>query len=237
MAAYLLLVLEAPLIAFGREAVDARCPVDDFPAASMLTGLFANALGWHRTERARHARLQARLEFAARLDRAGTRFTDFQTAQLGASDRGWTTRGAPEGRAGGANTYNAPHIRARDYDADKRVTVAVRLLAAAEAPTLDDLAAAIDTPARPLFIGRKPCLPTGRLLAGIVEADGLLAAVESVPLPEDTDRPTRIMLPVADAIGLMHERRWISDLRDWQSGVHAGGREVAIHTLPGAARI
>jgi len=232
MGRHLLLVLEAPLIAFGREAVDARGPVDDFPAASLLTGLLANALGWRRTERARHARLQARLVFAARLDRAGTRLTDFQTAQLGAADRGWTTRGAPEGRAGGANTYNAPHIRARDYDADKRVTVALRLHDAVEAPTLDDLAAALDAPARPLFLGRKPCLPTGRLLAGIFEEDGLLAALAAAPPPDDAAAALRVLLPLEEAAGLVHERRWISDTRDWQSGVHAGGREVAIHTLP-----
>ena len=92
----------------------------------MLTGLLANALGWRRIERERHQRLQERLVFAARIDRepaGGVRMTDFQTAQLGANDRGWTTRGAPDERAGGANTYNAPHLRYRDYFPDMRVTV------------------------------------------------------------------------------------------------------------------
>jgi hypothetical protein len=93
MADYLRLVLEAPLVAFGGETVDARGVIADFPAASMLTGLLANALGWRRGDRDALARLQARLRYAARIDRDGTRLTDFQTAQLGRNDQGWTTRG------------------------------------------------------------------------------------------------------------------------------------------------
>lgn len=217
-------------MSFGREAVDARGPVSDFPAASMLTGLFANALGWRREWRERHARLQARLHFAARLDRPGARLTDFQTAQLGKNDQGWTTRGAPEGRAGGAATYNAPHIRWREYDADKRVTVALRLHEADEAPTLDDLTAALEVPARPLFLGRKPCLPATPLLGGLVDAEGLLPALDAMP-PPDAAGPLRVLLPLSEATQPRDERRWVTDARNWVSGVHAGEREVLIRTL------
>ena len=230
MARYLLLVLEGPLLAFGREAVDARGPVGDFPAASLLTGLLANALGWRREERELHARLQARLIFAARLDRPGTRLTDFQTAELAKSDQGWTTRGVPEGRTGGAGTYAAPHIRFREYDADKRVTVALRLEPDQESPTVDDLAAALDAPARPLFIGRKPCLPASPILAGVVETEGLLQALVTVPRDEGS-AGARVLLPRTEAVEARDERRWITDARDWQSGVHGGGREVLIRIL------
>ena len=108
---HLIMRLESPLMAFGGETIDNYGVIRPFPAASMLTGLLANALGWRRVERERHQALQNRLVFAARIDRepaGGVRMTDFQTAQLGANDQGWTTRGRPEGRAGGANTYNAP---------------------------------------------------------------------------------------------------------------------------------
>lgn len=234
MGRCLVLVLEGPLVAFGREAVDARGPVSDFPATSMLTGLLANALGWRREERERHARLQARLVFVARLDRAGRRLIDFQTAQLRKSDQGWTTRGVPEGREGGTNTYNAPHIRNREYDADKRVTVALRLREPEEAPTVDDLAAALDAPARPLFLGRKPCVPTRRVLDQVVEAEGLLDALAASPPPDDADDPRRVLLPSDEAVGQPGERRFVSDVRDWHSGVHAGGREVTILAFRGA---
>src|SRR4051812_35801487 len=158
MISHLLLRLEAPLMAFGREMVDARGPIRDFPAGSMLTGLIANALGFDRAERTAHQRLQQRLVFGARLDDPGALLRDFQTAELRAADQGWTTRGQPEGRAGGARTYDSPHIRERDYLADACITVALRLEPVDEAPLLGAIAAALEKPARPLFIGRKSCL-------------------------------------------------------------------------------
>lgn len=224
---HLLLVLEGPLLAFGGEAIDGRGVVVDFPAASMLTGLLANALGWRRGDRAALAALQARLRFAARIEREGARITDFQTAQLGKDDRGWTTRGAPEGRDGGPQTYQSPHIRRRDYDADKCVTVALRLEPADDRPTLDALAAALRAPARPLFLGRKPCLPERPLFEGLVEAPDLLAA-----LPAPTGA-ARVLLPDSEAAERHDERRLITDRRDWISGVHGGQRTVLIRHLPG----
>jgi CRISPR system Cascade subunit CasD len=246
MATYLLMVLEAPAMTFGREAVDARGPVSDFPGASLLTGLLANALGWRREERGRHARLQARLRFAARLDRdparwlegrsdpgmpradrMAARLTDFQTVRLNRDDRGWTTRGAPEGRAGGADTYKSPHIRYRQFDADARVALALHLDPAEEAPDVAALAAALDCPARPLFIGRKPCLPSRPLLAGTVQAEGLLEALDAVPPGEDPEPVPRILLPPAEAGGV-GEEVLVADLRDWRSGVHGGQRAMRV---------
>lgn len=228
---HLLLVLEGPLLAFGAEMVDARGVIGDFPATSMLTGLLANALGWRRSDRASLAALQTRLRFAARIEREGERIMDFQTAQLGKDDRGWTTRGAPEGRDGGAQTYQSPHIRRRDYDADKCVTVALRLEPADEAPTLDDLAAALRAPARPLFLGRKPCLPERPLFEALVEAPDLLAALP----PPSGD--ARVLLPESEAVAeRQDERRLVTDKRDWMSGVHGGQRAVLVRHLPGPPR-
>ena len=231
MGSYLRLVLEGPLLAFGGEAVDSLGVIEAFPAASMLTGLLANALGWQRHHRAALARLQQRLHYAARIDREGQSLTDFQTAQLGASDQGWTTRGVVEGRAGA--TYGSPHIRRRDHDADKRVVVVLRLDDVEELPTLADLATALDEPARPLFLGRKPCLPSSRINAGIVEAESLLDALASLPPPANT--ATRVLLP--DSVPYQdgdEERPW-SDRRNWRTGVHGGTRTIRIRHSPGSA--
>jgi CRISPR system Cascade subunit CasD len=229
VAAYLRLVLEGPLLAFGGEAVDSLGVIEAFPAASMLTGLLANALGWQRHHRAALGRLQQRLHYAARIDREGQTLTDFQTAQLGAKDQGWTTRGVPEGRDGGVATYGSPHIRRRDHDADKRVVVALRLNDADEAPTLTDLAAALDEPARPLFLGRKPCLPSARINAGIVEATSLLDALASL-LPRHNVK-TRVLLPNSEASQQGDEERPWSDQRNWRSGVHGGTRTIRIRQI------
>lgn len=177
MAAHLLLRLEAPLMAFGAPAVDQLRPVQRWPAVSMLTGLLGNALGWRRQDAALLDRLQARLRWAARLDREGTPLIEFQTAQLGKDDQGWTTRGAPEGRDGGADSYKSPHLRWRDHRADASVLVAIALTPADETPTLDHLALALQRPARPLFIGRKACLPATPVFAGWIDAGDPLSAV------------------------------------------------------------
>ena len=220
-------------MAFGGETVDNLGVIRRFPSASMITGLLANALGWRRIERERHQRLQDRLVFASRIDRepaGGVRMTDFQTAQLGASDKGWTTRGAPDERAGGANTYNAPHLRYRDYFADMSVTVALRLQPDSEEPTLDDLARALQEPARPLFIGRKPCLPSAPLYRETVDADSALAALVAVPVDPERDPQEAVRVTWPDGEGndeiLPHNTYMLTDERNWSSGLHGGGRLV-----------
>ncbi len=230
---HLILNLESPLMAFGGETIDNYGVIRWFPAASMLTGLFANALGWRRIESEKHQRLQDRLVFAARIDRepaGGQRMTDFQTAQLERNDQGWTTRGQPEGRAGGANTYTAPHLRWRDYYADMRVTVALRLQPEGDEPTLDDLAMALQEPARPLFIGRKPCLPSAPLFAGFSDGDTLLNTLRDWPLEQLESAPARIRLLWPEGEGtpdIAPARSYmLTDQRNWISGLHGGGRRV-----------
>ncbi len=230
---HLILNLESPLMAFGGETIDNYGVIRPFPAASMLTGLFANALGWQRADRERHQRLQDRLVFAARIDRephGGVSMQDFQTAELGASDRSWTTRGTPEGRAGGANTYNAPHLRFRDYFADMRVTIALRLDSEAGEPTLDDLAEALQEPWRPLFIGRKPCLPSSPLFVEFNEGNTALGALAAWPIAGGTLSPktVRTVWPDGEGVaGIDPNRRYmLTDQRNWISGLHGGGRAV-----------
>jgi CRISPR system Cascade subunit CasD len=221
MADHLLLRLRAPLIAFGGESIDNLGVIRDFPALSMITGLFANALGWQRSDHARHDRLQARLRIGTRLDNAGHRLTDFQTAQLAKNDVGWTTSGRPEGRGG--NSYESPHLRYRDYHADLDARVALRLEPADEAPTLAMLAAALDRPARPLFIGRKPCVPSARLFDGTIEAENVLQALLSVETPAHASR-----LQWPEGEGRLPGDRLVDtcDERNWTSGVHGGWRPV-----------
>ncbi|MFN8994356.1 MAG: type I-E CRISPR-associated protein Cas5/CasD [Pseudomonadota bacterium] len=226
MARHLLLRLRAPLIAFGGETIDNYGVIRDFPALSMVTGLFGNAMGWDRGDDALHNRLQERMVMGARLDADGERLVDFQTAQLQANDKGWTSRGVAEERAGGAGSYAGPHLRYRYYHADMNALVALRLQPGDESPTLEDLATALDKPARPLFLGRKNCLPTSRLIAGWVEADNILSALQ---LAEPALlHNVRAQWP--DGEGRLPDQQDrtldVCDERNWTSGVHGGWRPV-----------
>ncbi|KPQ08602.1 MAG: subtype I-E CRISPR-associated protein Cas5 [Rhodobacteraceae bacterium HLUCCA12] len=219
---WLHLRLAAPLMAFGGIAIDHVGPTREFPSASALTGLQANALGLRREDALAHQALQDRLIFGALSIMPEGRkvplvVTDTQNAKLEKSDSGWTTWGVPDGRAGA--TYDSPHRRRRDYLADHETRVVFRL-SAGDGPTLDDLAKALDRPARPLFIGRKPCLPTSPLLAGRAKGATAYLALRSLGLsgraiwPDEGDRHDG---------ALRHD---IADLRNWTSGLHGGSRVV-----------
>lgn len=218
---WLHLRLTAPMMAFGGVAIDQVGPTRDFPSASALTGLLANALGWRREDGAEHQVLQDSLEFGALIAREGRLMTDNQNAKLEASDEGWTTSGRPEGRGGGAETHKNRHRRRRDYLADHDCRVVLRLNSD-DGPDLDELAAALDRPARPLFIGRKPCLPSAPLFAGWVEGADARAALVALALPG------RALWPTAGG----ESGHDLPDLRNWISGLHGGSRRVCEGVLP-----
>lgn len=238
MPRHLLMRLRAPLIAFGGETIDNFGVIRDFPALSMVTGLLANALGWDRGDDGRHNRLQERLVMGARLDDGGKRLVDYQTALLYQDDSGWTTRGIPDIRQKSDVFYTENETprgikkagtlqRYRHYHTDMDALLALRLQAADEAPTLDDLAAALDKPARPLFIGRKNCLPTDRLMAGWVDAENILEALQKAlpPVPDNA----RAQWPEGEGqLSGQHQNHSLDvcDERNWTSGVHGGWRPV-----------
>ena len=135
---WLVLRLEAPLLAFGGVTIDHVGVTRDFPALSMLTGLLANALGWARTDWEKHQALQERLVFArvSTSDETGL-LTDMQNARL---ERGqWLTTWRTRGRAERA-TRTPPDVFA--ISTWTRSNGRAALQPGAGAPDLDDVAAA-----------------------------------------------------------------------------------------------
>ena len=225
---WLALRFEAPLLAFGGVAVDQVGPAREFPAASMLAGLIGNALGFHWRDAGEHQRLQDRLLFASRCEREGTVIRDIQNVWLGRDDRGWTTHGRPEGRRGAS--YADPHRRQREYHADAALRVVLTLEQEAEEPALEDLAAVLDWPARPLFLGRKPCLPATPIVASparrwveAVTAHAALCALPGEPRPLRAQWPAGQGPEAGNGVERIVE---IPDLRNWRTGLHAGARRV-----------
>lgn len=235
----LLLHLRAPLMSFGKPIVDSRGVIQPYPALSMLTGLVGNALGYAHHESERLERLQNRLKYAVREDRAGQQVQDYQTVDLGSDHMdyrnvAWTTRGTIEERKGGSASTGT-HIRERDYWADAGYTVALALDPPDEAPTLDDVTAALQHPERPLFIGRKPCLPAAPLYAGRLSAASLKEALETAPWPDWADDRSsyRAWWPAAMDDP---QARPTTDRRDWSNQIHVGERWVHHGTVTPAAQ-
>ena len=240
----LILHLQAPLMSFGGPQIDQIGPTGRFPTLSQIAGLLANALGHDHRDWDRTQALQDRLRIASALMREGRELPDYQTVDLGQEhlrNPGWTTRGRAERRGGSSEARFGTHIRHRRYRADSNVLTAVALVPPDEAPTLASLHAALETPARPLFIGRKPCLPAAPVLVGTIEAvEDLADALEQTPaaFPDrwaeitrgDAPPEAEIELPVDDERTLPdNERpqtRLVVDSRDWRNRLHGGERVV-----------
>ncbi|HWO99903.1 MAG TPA: type I-E CRISPR-associated protein Cas5/CasD [Methylococcus sp.] len=226
----LLLRLDAPLMSFGGVVVDQINPIERFPGRSMLAGLLANALGWDHRDAERIDALQARLKHAARWDVEPERLVDYHTVDLSEDflvDTGWTTRGYREDRKGGS-AGELTHQRWRHYWANGIATVALTVTGE-DAPTLADLEVALLQPARPLFIGRKTCLPANPVLLGRREAESLRAALCAEPLadPGPRPKPSRVSAcwPIEEGEG--REVREVYDLRDWRNNLHRGSLRYA----------
>lgn len=230
--ACLLLRFDAPLMSFGGVVVDQVNPVIAFPGRSMIAGLLANALGWDHRESVKTQALQDGLRHAARWDCEPVRLVDYHTVDLGLDamrDTGWTTRGRREDRGSGeANT--GTHQRWRHYWANGCATVAVALAAptasdAAALPDLDRIEQALRAPARPLFIGRKTCMPATPILLRRSASIDLRAALSAEPLAAPFGRrsPERVRACwPADDTQADSDTIELDDLRDWVSNVHVG---------------
>ena len=240
---WLVLRLEAPLVSFGGVAIDHIGVTRDFPAASMLTGMIANALGWDRTDWRKHQALQDHLVFASRIDREdpANALTDIQNVQMRADDKGWTTGTKPEERGGGRETYDSPYRRKRDYFADAAVTIALRLAAGSvEAGdlepdlSLNSLAAALMRPKRPIFLGRKTCLPAAPVLHRDESAPTAYEALALVPAADCAKKLLRCCWPLGEGPETGNSVLRIvdlADLRNWRTGLHGGSRRVVEGTI------
>jgi CRISPR system Cascade subunit CasD len=226
----LVLRLDAPIVSFGAPMVDQNGVVQAFPTLSLLTGMLANALGWNHHDTNKLTSLQSRLRFAARIDRRGEALVDYQIADLGqpwmiAKNAGWTTRGAIAERGGASG--EGLHIRYRHYRADSLHTVTLTLVGE-ESPTVDEAARALTEPARPLFIGRKCCIPASRLLLATIEASSLVAALAGIPRSPRADSGplSACWWEGDDPTGAVGDSRvvHVTDERDWKNQIHTGRR-------------
>lgn len=239
---WLLLRLEAPLMAFGGPMVDYIGRTRNFPGQAQIAGMLANALGYNHQDSDALEQLQARLRFASVLLRPGEAIRDYHTVDLGQrhlSGTGWTTRGAVEERGGASS--DGTHIRHRWYLADALVLVALALMDGD--PGVADLEVALEYPARPLFIGRKTCLPTAPILLGppvtaATAREALSQGVLRLPRPDpDVRAKDGAMIEIdarlsdPDMPNRAEEQRLV-DIRDWRNQMHTGGRDVRRYPFP-----
>jgi len=191
-------------------------------------------LGWRYRDADRTTALQDALRFAVREEAPPQRLTDYQTAALddARKDPGWTSWGR-EGRGGGTQ------ILYKEYLAGGCFRVALDLAPAAPV-SLNDLAEALQQPARPLFLGRKSCPPSGPILEPTrVSAANPLAALLQLPASPGALERLRCWCDAGDLDGRAGQTSDVWDRRDFRSNRFLGARQIvetwlAVEELPPA---
>ncbi|MDD5297333.1 MAG: type I-E CRISPR-associated protein Cas5/CasD [Rhodocyclaceae bacterium] len=187
MGDYLVFRLYGPMASWGEIAVGETRHSAAYPSRSALIGLIGAALGITRDDEDGQAALAAGFRFGVKLHAAGHPLRDFHTVQPGADLKKlrYRTR-RQELTLVPRHQLPSPMLTGREYRCDSFSTVAVVVTDKAER-SLTEVAAALQRPAFPLYLGRKSC-PLAAPLAPKVEnyasLKAALDAFDADPLPE-----------------------------------------------------
>ncbi|MEU9348398.1 type I-E CRISPR-associated protein Cas5/CasD [Streptomyces sp. NPDC048278] len=190
----ILLRLAAPLMSFGEHAAFHYRDTLPFPSRSALIGMFAAADGRAREEALAPDPATGKipytdLELTVRIDRPGTRHTDYHTVGGG--------RGHQEGLRTSSGEYRPAEkstlISERVYLADAVFTLAVQ----GPDPLLEHLAHRLEQPAFAPYLGRRSCVPNEPLVLHGPHPDPVGELLHHVPLSLSVPpRPGQDTVPV-----------------------------------------
>jgi CRISPR system Cascade subunit CasD len=165
-----LLRLEGPLQSWGTQGRFGIRDTDTEPSKSGVIGIVGAGLGMPRGDDVMLARLAA-MSMAVRVDRSGTVVRDYHTVG------GGNFAGRPHGLWGSRD----PAITERFYLADASFLAA---LGGEDDGFVDAIAAALQRPKWPLFLGRRACAPSRPVFAGVMDAHPA-EAVRRAPIGSD----------------------------------------------------
>lgn len=185
MGEYLLFRLYGPMASWGGIAVGEVRPDEGYPGKSAIIGLLSAALGIRRHEEAALTALAQGYLLATRVDAPGVLLRDYHTVQIPDSV---AMKGRPQRCR--RDQLSVPRdklntlLTTREYRCDAVYTVALVALAAAPHP-LARLAAALEQPRLPLYLGRKSCPLALPLQPQVLEATDLATAFRQIRFGED----------------------------------------------------
>ena len=178
MAKILLLWLEGPMQAWSTSSALYRRPTEMFPTKSALWGLIFNALGWYGRQKEALARVR-HLPVCIYGYQAPALpvLRDYQTIGIGWDESDpWESMMVPKKENGTKSNGGGGRIVVKDYLCDARFAAFVSVPSDWE----DDLRRGFANPAGTLYLGKKACLPSAPVYAGIYgtrkEAEAGLAA-------------------------------------------------------------
>ncbi|NTU85095.1 MAG: type I-E CRISPR-associated protein Cas5/CasD [Chloroflexales bacterium] len=195
----LFLRLEGPLQAWGLRARWGERDTADAPTKSGLLGLLGCAMGMRRDD-PELRELSDILRVGVRIDLAGQLLVDYHTTG-GAT----AADGEPEGM------LSAEGKRKRETDLSRRHYLAdasfLAALQSQDEALIARLAATLQAPVWPCFLGRKACVPATPLFVGLGNFAALRTALEAGPTSRRVDdawsheRPAALRLLIETVVG------------------------------------
>jgi len=166
MREHLILKLQGPMQAWGRESFEGLRPSELFPGRSALLGLLGACLGVDRNDQNRQQALAGSVSFAVRVDKQGQKMTDYHTVKNAREDyRGLKSHDTIQ-------TW-------REYWQDACYSVAVWNNADAVV-LLAEIAQAVKQPIYTPVLGRRSCPLARPLFETLLSAESALSALAQV---------------------------------------------------------
>lgn len=175
----LFLRLSGPMQSWGTGSRLQIRRTDAYPSKSGVLGMILCAMGVPRPKAPEALGPLTALAMGVRLDRPGVMDWDYHTAGAGVGIR----------QAKGGVKYTATTkepetlLSRREYLLDASFLVALQ----GEPTVIQEARAALENPVWPVSLGRKCCVPTEPVLAGLGQCSGLKQALEGQPF--HSDRP------------------------------------------------
>lgn len=166
MKDYLILNLQGPLQAWGRETFEGLRPSELYPGRSALLGLLGACLGVERSDQAAQHRLASSVNFAVRVDQQGQKITDYHTVKNARVEYS------------GLKSHDTIQTW-REYWQDAKYTVVVWLSENA-VMELAELESALNKPSYTPVLGRRSCPLARPLYETQVTAKSALDALSLV---------------------------------------------------------
>lgn len=163
MKDYLILKLQGPMQAWGRESFEGLRSSELYPGRSALLGLLGACLGIDRMDSKRQSELAKSVNFAVRIDQQGQKMTDYHTVK----DARQEYKGLKSHET--IQTW-------REYWQDAKYTVALWLSEEAVI-SLEQLAGALNKPVFTPVLGRRSCALSRPLYDEAVSAQSVIDAL------------------------------------------------------------
>jgi CRISPR system Cascade subunit CasD len=202
----LYLHLAAPLQSWGERGRWSVRDTASEPTKSGVIGLIGCAMGVGDDATLRMLSSQTRM--AVRIDRPGTRLTDYHTIGGGYDEPALlTAEGKPKKSSGRPHT----EISLRDYLCDAAFVVA---LWSTDTVLIERMAMSVQNPVWTLFLGRKSCPPAAPLFLGLAEMPDVETAIRQAPLTDrivtnQADR-VRAVVEATPLDGVLHRDHLVS---------------------------